>query len=164
MDDTIDILVVFDAETIVAKYGTNSDPANPVAVDNSLIYMIVASGEAVSGNAGGELNIAAQTEDTIRWREATLGPDFSAILYLFVPTSGGGLISNPVPYLATVTEPLPNPQNPTQPGTQTIQDYFWNSVALSPGSVTYHFNFMIVARNGATQGYYWWDPFITISS
>lgn len=162
MSDTIDIQITFDAETILASYGKNGDPNNPVGISAGLVYMVVASGQAVSGNGGGELNVSAETDDTIRWRETTPGVDYSAILYAF-PTQSS-LISTPVPLISTVTVPLPNPSNPTQPGRQAIQDYFWNCTVLNPGSVTYHFNFMIVGRDGTVQGYYWWDPFITINS
>lgn len=158
----IDIQITFDAETILQQYGTNTDPNNPVAVSASYIFMVVAAPDAVSGNGGGELNVKAETDDTIRWRETTPGIDYAAILYAF-PTQTN-LISTPQPLLSTVTVPLPNPNNPTQPNKQTIQDYFWNCVVLSPGTVTYHFNFMIVDRSGNTKGYYWWDPFITITS
>jgi hypothetical protein len=160
----IDIQITFDAQTIAQSYGHNGDPNNPVQVASNLIYMVTAQADALNGNGGGELTVYAQTEDTIRWREATTSPDYSAILYAFIPTQGAGLISTPQALEATVTVPLPDPDDPTHPNTQTIQDYFWNSTVLNPGQVTYHFWFMIVSRQGDVLGYYWWDPFISISS
>ena len=56
----------------------------------------------------------------------------------------------------------PDPADPVHPKAQTISDYFWESTVLAAGSVTYAFNFMIVGRDGAVKGYYFWDPFITI--
>lgn len=160
----IDIQITFDAQTIVETYGHNTDPQNPVQVDTKFIYMVTAQDDAVSGEGGGELTVYAQTEDELRWREAALGPDFSAILYQFVPTQGGDLISTPVPLEAEVTVPLPNPSDPTNPGRQTIEDYYWSSDVQNAGEVTYHFYFMVVSRAGDVLGYYWWDPFISISS
>lgn len=165
-EQIIDVLVVFDTVSILNKYGTNTTPDTPVQVtDNNMIYMVTNDGNAVSGQAGNELNIKAETLDVIRWREASLSlnSDAEAILYKFVATSGGDLISAPAPLQVTVKEPLPNPQDPTSPTMQEVKAYFWNSNVLSPGSVTYHFQFMIVDRDGNTQGYYWWDPFITIT-
>jgi nematocidal protein AidA len=159
----IDVLVTFDAETIYHNYGGNTDSGNPVSVSNDLIYMVTAQDDALNGNGGGELTIYAQTEDTIRWREATPSPDYSAILYRFT-TDSTGLITPPVALEAPVTVPLPDPDNPTVPLTQTIQDYFWNSTVIAPGSVTYHFAFMLVSRHGDVLGYYQWDPFISITS
>lgn len=164
--EIIDVLIAVDTETIISKFGTNSDANNPVQItDSSLIFMITKSADALSGNAGSELTIAAETLDTIRWRETSLSLNatYSALLYKFVATKGGDLISQPVPLLAEVQTPLPDPSNPTQPKSQTIESYFWSSTVLQPGSVTYHFNFMIVDRAGNVQGYYWWDPFIKIS-
>ncbi len=165
-EEIIDVLIAVDADTIISKYGTNTDADNPVQItDTSLIFMITKQADAISGNAGNELKIGAKTLDTIRWRETslTLNAAYSTLLYKFVAAAGGDLISAPIPLLAEVQTPLPDPANPTSPQTQTIESYFWNSTVLKPGNVTYHFNFMILDRTGAVQGYYWWDPFIQIS-
>jgi hypothetical protein len=164
--EIIDVLIAVDTETVISKYGTNTDPDNPVQIkDPSLIFMITKSADAVSGNAGNELKIGAKTLDTIRWRETSLSLNavYSAILYKFVTTSGQELISTPIPLIAKDQTPLPDPKNPTVPKTQTIETYFWTSTVLDPGDVTYHFNFMIVDRSGNIQGYYWWDPYIQIT-
>ena len=165
MASTIDILVAFDAQGIVEAYGGNNNSGAPVQIDSSkYIFMVTNQQSVMSGEGGSELRIHAQTEDTIRWREVTPGPDFESILYEFKATQGDGLISDPQPLLSTVTVPLPNPKVPTQPNTQTIKDYFWNSVVQDQGDVTYHFSFMIVDRGGDVRGYYWWDPFIHITT
>lgn len=164
--EIIDVLVAVDAETIINKFGKNTDPNNPTQItDPKLIFMITKSADAVSGNAGNELKIAAKTLDVIRWRETSLSLNavYSALLYKFVATSGGNLISPPFPLLAKDQTPLPDPSNPTVPKTQTIETYFWNCTVLEPGEVTYHFSFMIVDRSGNIQGYYWWDPYIQIT-
>ncbi len=166
-EEIIQVLIAIDAETIIATLGTNSDPNNPVQVtDASLIWMITKNADVVTGNAGNELNIKAETEDVIRWRESTLSlnSDYTALLYKFDQTGGDpDLISPPDPLLAKVKVPLPNSANPLQPGSQEIESYFWETTVLNPGTVTYHFMFMIVGRDGTVAGYYWWDPFITIS-
>ncbi|MEO0731416.1 MAG: inclusion body family protein [Bacteroidota bacterium] len=165
-ESIIDVLISIDADTILSKYGKGTDPANPRQItDKSLIYMITRQDDQVSGNAGAELNVKAETLDTIRWRETslTLNAAYSAILYKFVATAGGNLISPPVPLIVEVDEPLPDPNDLLHPKSQTVKNYFWNCNVLQAGSVTYHFNFMIVDRHGDVQGYYWWDPFITIT-
>lgn len=62
-----------------------------------------------------------------------------------------------------MTVPLPNPQNPQQPGSQTIQSYYWSCNVNQPGSVTYHFQFGIYGSDSTPLGYYQWNPFITIT-
>lgn len=158
----IDIQMTFDAVTIFNTYKGNSDPNNPVEISANFVYMVTNQGNVVTGEGGGELNVSAQTDDVLRWREATLNPEYSVLLYAFTPQTG--LISPPQPLQSTITVPVPNAGNPLQPGRQTIQDYFWESTVLNPGTLTYHFRFMIVNRAGAELGYYSWDPFITINS
>lgn len=166
-EEIIQVLIAVDCETILATLGKNTNPNAPVQVtDPNLIWMITKQVDAVSGNAGNELNIKAQTLDVIRWRETSLSLDsaYFAMLYQFVNASGGAdLISTPTPMLATVKVPSPDPEKPLQPGLQDVKTYFWECTVTNPGSLTYHFNFMILGRDGSVAGYYWWDPFITIS-
>jgi len=166
-EEIIQVLIAIDAETIATSLGTNTDPQNPAKVtDPTLIWMITKNADAVSGNAGNELNLKAETEDVIRWRETTLSlnSDYTALLYKFVQTAGDAdLLSPPQPLLAKAKVPLPNPSNPLQPGSQEIESYFWETTVLNPGSVTYNFYFMVVGRDGTVVGYYSWDPYITIS-
>lgn len=163
----IDVMIAIDTESVIEQYGNNTDPDNPVQIDTTknYIYMIVRSDEAVSGNAGAELTIAAKTLDVIRWRETslTLNSAYSTILYKFESTNASGLITSPQPIIAEVQTPLPVADDPLHPSTQTIQDYFWNCTVEKAGSVTYHFKFMIVDRDNNVLGYFWWDPFIQIS-
>lgn len=158
----IDIQMTFDAVTIFDTYKGNSDPKNPVGISANLVCMVTNQANVVSGEGGGELKVSAQTDDVLRWRETTLNPEYSALLYAFTPQTG--LISPPQPLQSAITVPVPNSANPLQPGRQTIQDYFWQATVLNAGDLTYHFSFMLVDRSGAEVGYYYWDPFITITS
>ncbi|MDB6183167.1 inclusion body family protein [Paracoccus fistulariae] len=163
----IDVLTAIDADSIVATLGTNSDSANPVQITQpDLIFMLTRQKNALSGEGGTELQISAQTMDTIRWRATSMSMNaaYSVILYDFVAASGANLISPPQPLEADVTDPLPDPADPTTPKTQKIKSYFWNTTVLEPGNTTYHFKFMILDRTGVVQGYYWWDPYIHINS
>jgi len=164
-ESIIDVLTAIDADTIVATYGKNNDSANPVQVTApNMIFMLTRQKNVLSGEGGSELNISAQTLDVIRWRACTMSMNaaYSVILYDFVATAGTQLISPPVPIEADVIDPLPDPLNPTVPKTQTIKSYFWNTTVVAAGNATYHFKFMVLDRTGEVQGYYWWDPFITI--
>lgn len=163
----IDVMIVIDCATVIEEFGTNSDANNPVQVTTAdLISMMTVQADAIKDQGGNELNVKAVTGDVIRWREESLSlnADYNTILYKFVAYSGGDLISTPQPLEMEITSPLPNPQDPLKPNTQTIKDYFWQSTVLMPGSVTYHFSFMILDRDSNVQGYFWWDPFITISN
>jgi hypothetical protein len=165
MAEIINVLIAFDTETIVKTYTNPSqDPNKPTQVSTSLIYMIVRQGDAISGQAGGNLNIKAQVDDVVRWRETSLSlsADSNAILYKYIRGSGEGKISEAVPRISNPTVPLPNPDDPLHPNTQTINSHYWTSDVLRQGTVGYTFQFMILDRNESIVGYYYWDPSITI--
>jgi hypothetical protein len=165
MDDVIDVLIAIDAESIIKKYGTNTDSDMPtyISSDNELIYMTTRK-DHIDGSPGSELKIKASPGDVIRWRETTmsLNAHFTSILYKFDASSGASLIKKPEPVTVNANEPLPNAENPLKPGTQKISVFFWECTVLQSGSVTYHFSFMILDNSGQIQGYYYWDPFINI--
>lgn len=160
----INVLVVVDAEALVAgSPGGTSE--KPTMIDGTLIYMMVRQDNGDFGEGTQELKILAKTQDVIRWRQETLSMngDLYALPYAFLAVRGAGLISVPEPLLSTVQEPLPDPANPTVPGSQVVKSYFWTSTALTPGETTYAFKFAILDRHGSVMGFYAWDPFIKIT-
>ncbi|HEY3362844.1 MAG TPA: inclusion body family protein [Methanosarcina sp.] len=164
----IDVLASIDTETILKNYPPSLDPNNPKFVPNNpiLIFMVTKKENAIDGQAGNELTLGAETGDVIRWRATSLSlnSDSEVILYKFVADPGQQLIDDPKPLSITISDPLPNKNDPINPTTQTIQSYFYNSTVLNPGNLVYHFYFLIVDRHGNKLGYYWWDPYITITS
>ena len=165
MSEIINVIIVADAESIIEVYGGNNNSNTPQQIDPKYIHMVVKEADAISGQGGGELNISARVEDSIRWRETTLSlnAEYSSFLYKF-STNDEGLISTPFPIEATRTVPRPDPEDPLNPQTQEIHDYHWSCEVTRVGQVTYQFSFMILDRNGEKLGYYRWDPFITISN
>jgi len=160
----IDVLLVIDAETIVESYPPGT-AVNPTSIDQPLIFMMVKTADAVFGQASKELKIKARTLDEVRWRETSLSLNsaYFGLIYGFFAIKGQGVFSTPEPLLAEVKTPLPNPADPIHPTTQTVQNYFWSATILNSGEATYAFNFMILDRDNAVQGYYFWDPFISVT-
>ncbi|MGC7100221.1 inclusion body family protein [Amycolatopsis lurida] len=165
MSEFINVLIVIDAETIIANFGKNNDSNNPKFIpdSSSLIYMTTRQNQ-IGSTPGSELTINASPTDIIRWRETTLSlnSEYTSILYKFHASSGQDLIDTPVAKSATLTEPLPNSKDPLNPTTQKINSYYWECEVAKTGSVTYNFSFMILNRSGQKQGYYYWDPYINI--
>lgn len=162
----IDILMAVDADSIVSSYppGTSS---RPTSIDETMIYLIVRQENGVFGEGTGELKVTARTLDTLRWRETSLSANatFSAILYQYEPVGGKtDILSDPMPIVAEVKTPLPDPGDLLHPTTQTINSYFWSAQAIAEGEITYAFNFMIIDRDNLVQGYYTWDPFIQVTA
>ena len=173
-NSNIDVLVAIDSDTILSVYGNGgSSPSSPKPVDNSYIYMIVAQDDALSGNAGGELNISASNGDNIRWRETTLSMNFNtSVVFAEFSTQQTSLITSPELVggfppdgdVETELEPQPVQGTPPWSAKETSTPYhFWQATAESPGTVTYHWVFQIFNSDGTSAGYYSWDPFITIT-
>ncbi|MFD8530506.1 inclusion body family protein [Streptosporangium canum] len=165
MSEFINVLIAIDAETILGKYGKNTDPNSPASIpdSSSLIYMTTRQNQ-LGSTPGSELTINASPMDIIRWRETTLSlnSEYTSVLYRFNALSGQGLISTPVPRSVVLNEPQPSSQDPLNPTTQKINSYYWESEVLDTGTVTYNFSFMILNHKGEKQGYYYWDPYINI--
>lgn len=163
-ENIINILMVMDADTLVEKY-PGGTATNPIVIPEPLIYLVCDSAYVDFGQASKELKIAVKSLDEIRWRSTSISQDSAnfSLLYAFKLVNGDNIISPPVALEAEAAEPLPDPTNPIAPKTQTVQNYFWNSTALSQGEATYTFYFMILDREGNPQGYYYWDPFIKIT-
>jgi hypothetical protein len=167
MSRVTDVLTAIDTATVLLKYpNASKNPDAPTQIDPKYVYMITNQDNAISGQAGGELNLKAQVGDLIRWRETSLSLGFetAAIFYKFIGNVGNELISTPTPRTAEASLPYPNNSKPSVPVCQKISNYYWSSETLKTGSVTYHFNFMIVDRSCSALGFFSWDPFITISN
>ncbi|WP_424889331.1 inclusion body family protein [Streptomyces sp. XH2] len=160
----IDVLVTFDAYTIVKNYPASTNPDRPTGISSSLIYMTTRQ-DRIIGYPGAELNLKANPLDVIRWRESTLSlnTEYSALLYRFVPKSGEELISPPGPLVAEVVVPYPMRKPPEYSfETQDIKGHHWGTTALATGTVVYEFYFQLIDGSGKRIGYYRWDPRITI--
>lgn len=164
-DSIIDLLIVVDGETLIETLPPGTVD-KPTSVPEPMIYMVVMNDRAVFGQASKELKIKAITDDVIRWRAASLSlnANYQVLLYKYLALKGDDLITPPVPLISEVTSPLPNPSDPLKPTTQKRKYPFWQATVLQAGEVTYAFHLMILDRQSTPLGYYYWDPFITISS
>lgn len=176
---TINVLVGIDCETIIANY-TGGTESSPTAVSNSNFYMIVNQANALSGQAGGELNVAGNIGDNLRWRAESLSLnfDYDAVFVQFVQTGGGSDLMTLPPQLiggaksggGAFTKNAPLPLNSTGGGdvfsTENVDQpyYFYQSTLESTGKVTYHWVVQIFDSSGNSLGYFQWDPYITISN
>jgi hypothetical protein len=165
----LNVLISFDAETIVEQYPNASrNPDAPTYVDQSLIYMTTRHDHIV-GTSGAELNLRAEPRDSVMWRETTLSlnSEYKALLYRYVSSdSRHELIRTPWIEVADGIYPMPKEGSEGTPEfvTQSYKDHYWRTSVKSVGKVTYHFYFQILDRHRKLQGYYQWDPFITIEN
>lgn len=170
MANTIDILVVVDAETLIAKKPGGSVGSEiqlgSFGTSDPYIYMIAPGDFVVSNQAKSELNVAASSGDNIRWTitSPTRGQEFNPILYKFATGDASALTP---PQLLDVQLNVFVPTSltsPTGPFTSTLyQDYLWQATLLKPGqSIQYTWCFLVLDNAGHIKGAYQWDPFITV--
>ncbi len=168
---TIDVLCAIDTEDLPAL---SQDPNNPTQGLNQFVYMIVNDANAISGQAGSELNISANIGDNVRWRGTSLSSNFvqSVVFYNFT-SEGGNLLSSPIllggvsggtPF--TINEAMPVQGNMPWSTTNVSVPYaYYQSTIEATGKITYQWWFQVNnTSNGALVGYGMWDPFITISN
>jgi hypothetical protein len=167
----IDILVVVDAETLVANL-----PGGSVGNENQLgsfetsgpyIYMIAQGNFVVSDQAKSELNVAAHSGDNIRWTitSPTRGQIYNTILYSFA-TGDPSALTPPQMLDISLNVFMPTSlTSPTGPFTPVAyQDYVWQATLIKPGqSIQYTWCFLILDNDGNIKGAYQWDPFITVA-
>ncbi|PTL80271.1 AidA/PixA family protein [Vitiosangium sp. GDMCC 1.1324] len=174
-DPFIDILTVIDAKSIVSDYSPNqSTSGSPISLGNranQYVFMLVKRSEAANGiEAIPELNVAAQTGDILRWRTSslTMNTGYSTLLYQMRLQNNGSpgneLITIPAPYEGSIKIPKPAPDgNGVSIGSQPYKDFYFQSTAQRPGKVTYQLYFMLADNQGKPFGYFYWDPFVTIT-
>lgn len=164
----INVLIAFDAETILDKYTKQtSDPKNPTSTDGSEIYMTVRASNAVSGQAGGNLEISAHPGDIIRWRETTmsLNTQYSVLLYHYEGPGGSNLITDPeLRHISTRWPVLKSVDDPAFDNNDPVKDFYWESTVQEPSGnpFNYHFSFELI-EGGNAIGYYSWDPSIIVN-
>jgi hypothetical protein len=167
---TIDILVVVDAETLIAtkRGGTFANPINlgSFGTSDPSIYMIAPGDFVVSNQAKSELDVKAHSGDIIRWTitSPTRGQLYNPILYGFQTNEPNALTS---PEMLDIQLNIYVPTKVTAPtgpfSTVTYQDYVWQATLLQPGQqIQYTWSFLILDNDGNVAGVYAWDPFITV--
>ncbi|GAA4002776.1 hypothetical protein GCM10022384_56890 [Streptomyces marokkonensis] len=165
----LNVLIAFDAATIVEQNPNASrNPDAPTHVDHRLIYMTTRQ-DHIIGTSGAELNLRAEPGDSIRWRETTqsLSSDYKALLYRYVSSDTGHvLIRTPEIEVIDGVYPMPKEGAEGRPEfvTQNYQDHYWRTTVKRTGKVVYHFYFQILDHHRQVQGYFQWDPFITIEN
>jgi hypothetical protein len=170
---TIDVLCAIDAAELPAL---SQDRTNPTQGLNPFIRMIVKDANALSGQAGPELNISAKIGDNVRWRAVSLDSNFdlSVVLYNFTTTTGGNLLSAPqllggvnngVAFTINELMPVQGPLPCSTTNVSMPYDYYQSTVeATRTVPVTYQWWFQVSNNDGGLVGYGMWDPFITISN
>ena len=179
----INVLITVNANLIVDKKGYTGTEDSPISLganktSDNFVSMIAQNSVVKSNDGKSELEIQANSNDTITWSINTFDnmSDHSASLYggHFSDIKGKQTISaltyssNPI----ACSLPKENAENPLKPG---AIERFQNQVCSVSGKViylpptskndkvTYHMRFRLTDATGKKVGYFKWDPFIKIT-
>ena len=175
---TINVLIAVDAAQLAQqvkdgkiKAGSQNSPTSLGSYSSSDVYiaMIAPNSVVVNGTQGqSELQISANSGDTVEWAITSFDNNFDQTPYLYNGTfSPSGSINIPLSYscgqayayLATGNPPASKPTK------------FINQVSTVSGQIqmvatkiTYHLSFTLVDNaTGNIIGYFQWDPFILVN-
>jgi hypothetical protein len=171
-DDRVNILIAFDAESILKKFGENDKPNDPQKLETAdadkYITMLVREKNAIRNLKGSALHVKVEPDQHIRWRDTSLSlnSNYIVLMYKYDPNGEDKkVIEKPqLKEVSTLKVPQPNTNDPLNPTMQTIKSYFWEALALKNGSQDYHFWFMILFKSGKKLGYFRWDPTVVVES
>lgn len=175
MSNTIDILIVIDAETLVERWPGHA-PEHPHALgsfDDAKPYVFMIAKHAyvsalgANSEGGPELTIRANSGDRIRWSITSPGSGLNnnLILYGFASSNNDALST---PQMEAIGVEEYQPADTRQPTGARIpvlsKDYVWVIDVNQPNvKLTYTWNFMVIGRDNSIQGCYSWDPTIIVN-
>ncbi|WP_428231417.1 AidA/PixA family protein [Flavobacterium sp.] len=167
--ETIDVLIVINAEYIKKNYPRNTDPNNAQKIDHNNHYLISHNPrEIVLGQGTADLGIKAKLGDIFYLRTTTIhqnNDDFAVIVYkiehgngntIFTPFQWDFSYTNAVQFNIDTYRPLPP---------LFKRQYFanYNAKIKSEGTenVFIYLALYVLSNNGESHelyGYYYWDP------
>ena len=175
---TINILIAVDAAMIAEQVndrslspGSQGAPTSLGAWSQSNVYicMITQSGNVNNNSAQGqsELNVNANSGDTLEWAITTFDNDDDYTAFLYTGTFNPATAMTGLNYIAPQTTIyLPPSGNPTGGLTAYTNQtsYAQATVIQTNVTVQYTLSFAVVNNEtGAVVVYFSWDPFITVA-
>lgn len=158
------VLLVVDAESLLAKYPTPSlEAENPTTISDGFIF--VASGSNTVKNDS-KLTLTATNGKTfhIRGRTVSLIAEHSVVFY-DMAVGDSQVLSPPELHVSSgLTVPAPDPEHPTQPGSHLADDHYWQCSHLKPGVAACELSFMLVNQSCEVVGYFSWAVEVTLSA
>ncbi|MDN3223007.1 AidA/PixA family protein [Pseudomonas nunensis] len=158
------VLLVVDAESLLAKYPTPSlDAENPTTISDEFIY--VASGTDTVKNDS-KLTLTTSNGKTfhIRGRTVSLIAEHSVVFYDMAVGDSQVLSPPKLQVSSGLTVPAPDPENPTQPGSHLADDHYWECTHLNPGVAACELSFMLVNQSCEVVGCFSWEVEVTLSA
>jgi hypothetical protein len=158
--DQIDVLVVVDAETLLARYpDANHSPDSPISIEGEFMHILTAGHGESLGRNDSQLHLNANLGDFVHIRGTTLALRGEHIALFYGITQSNTRVMSPAALVVrdNLNLPVPNADSPLQLDKQNAQDHFWRCQLLTHGIELSELCFMIVNQSCAVQGYFRWN-------
>lgn len=174
--ESISVLVVIDTEYVKSKYPNPSkDPSKPTGIDHNSQFMICSDPRGiVSGQGTADLNFKALPGDTVSFTGTSIydNSDDAVIVYNILYWKGDQVFNQFVPNLVVrngAVQPDPNTENGLPALHVKANFSSLDSKVRNNGKESFYVQFALytLGSDGNTQnlqGYYYWDPTITVGS
>ncbi len=160
------VLLIVDAESLLSRYPQPSlEPQNPTVIEDGFIF--ATSGTTTTKNAKNDSKITLTANGQvfhIRGRTVSLLAEHSVVFHN-ISVGDTGILSPPKLVVhGEQTVPAPDPSNPTQPGSHTADDHYWECSQLSTGVAACELSFMLINQRCEALGYFNWKTEVTLSA
>jgi len=170
MSNTIHVMVVLDTIDLENDYPHPShNPDKPTGIKHRYQYMITDRAHAHQGNATADLEIKANSGDTVYFTGTTLshGCSRAVIIYGLEHWKGDPVLDHPFKYEPVFVPEAVHPSddgNGLPPQTEKRTFHRFRSYVKGHGKEHFYVRFAVYNLNGGKHelyGYFFWDPTIT---
>lgn len=170
----VNIMMVFDTFSILQGGKGGNDAQHPKDIAHGTQYMVTEPRFLTKTNpttqATGDLNITVVRDDVVRWFASALYDQRRAFVipYTLDMFSGVQVTSPPVFRVRNGATPIPVETNPSTWNVQDQSYYYLQAEIINKGVENYRLTFQIVLQddqgNLVSQGFFRWDPTITVNA
>ena len=173
MSIVTNVNIVIDTDGLLKKYPSGStDPNNPTPVSHEFEYMVVNGNNSISGQGGADLNFAAAVGDEVRFSGVSGSNNFeNQVQIIGIKRYGGDQVFSTFEVNSfTKSSYVPSNSSNGLPVTFADRNFsFLSASVTNRGTENYQVQFAVYVRdrdhqNPVLNGYYQWDPTITVNS
>ncbi|WP_095051437.1 AidA/PixA family protein [Pseudomonas sp. Irchel s3b2] len=160
------VLLIVDAESLFSRYPQPSlEPQKPTVIEDGFIFAISSTTTTQNTKNDSKFILTANGKGFhIRGRTVSLLAEHSVVFHN-ISVGDTGILSPPKLVVhGEQTVPAPDPANPTQPGSHTADDHYWECSQLTPGVAACELSFMLINQRCEVLGYFSWKTEVTLSA
>ena len=161
------VLLIVDAESLLSRYPQPSlESQNPTVIEDGFIFPVTSSTTTQSAENDSKITLTASNEKVfhIRGRTVSLLTEHTVVFHDLTVDDAGVLSPPKLIVHSDQTVPAPDPANPTQPGSHSADDHYWECSQLSAGVTACELNFMLINQRCEVLGYFSWKTEVTLSA